>query len=125
MPPLPLRSNMTDNLRFEGLTLTVASVAKSVAFYGEILGLDVAYNSEPAFAMIRIGGESGATIGLLSIEEAHKEGCRGDDLDPEASDPCRFQHRRSRRRVRRARVSGDGVRASSPQRALGTGHDRI
>ena len=39
-----------------------------------MLGLEVAYNSEPAFAMIKIGGENGGTIGLLSIDEARKEG---------------------------------------------------
>jgi catechol 2,3-dioxygenase-like lactoylglutathione lyase family enzyme len=65
---------MQDKLRFEGLTLTVASVATSVEFYGGMLGLEVAYNSEPAFAMIKIGGENGGTIGLLSIDEARKEG---------------------------------------------------
>jgi catechol 2,3-dioxygenase-like lactoylglutathione lyase family enzyme len=63
-----------DKLRFEGLTLTVANVAKSVEFYGGTLGLDVAYNSEPAFAMIKVGGDNGGTIGLLSVDEALKEG---------------------------------------------------
>ena len=65
---------MQDKLRFEGLTLTVANVAKSVEFYGGTLGLDVAYNSEPAFAMIKISGDNSGTIGLLSIDEALKEG---------------------------------------------------
>lgn len=68
------RQDMESKLRFEGLTLTVEDVARSVAFYGELLGLDVAYNSEPAFAMIKIGGPNGGTIGLLSIDEARKEG---------------------------------------------------
>ena len=65
---------MQDKLRFEGLTLTVDSVAKSVEFYREMLGLEVAYDSAPAFAMIKIGGELGGTIGLLSLEEARKQG---------------------------------------------------
>lgn len=65
---------MRNKLRLEGLTLTVESVAKSVAFYGGTLGLEVEYNSEPAFAMIRVGGEPGGTIGLLSVEEAGKQG---------------------------------------------------
>lgn len=43
----------------EGLTLTVDSVAKSVEFYGGLLGLDVAYVSEPAFAMIKVPGAVG------------------------------------------------------------------
>lgn len=65
---------MQNKLRFEGLTLTAENVAKSVEFYGGTLGLEVAHNAEPAFAMIRIGGERGGTIGLLSVEEARKEG---------------------------------------------------
>jgi catechol 2,3-dioxygenase-like lactoylglutathione lyase family enzyme len=65
---------MQDKLRFEGLTLTVVSVARSVEFYGGLLGLEVAYNSEPAFAMIKIGGDHDGTMGLLSIDEARKEG---------------------------------------------------
>ena len=65
---------MEGNLRFEGLTLTVEDVARSVAFYGGVLGLEVAYNSQPAFAMIKIGGPNGGTIGLLSVDEARKEG---------------------------------------------------
>ncbi len=65
---------MDGKLRLEGLTLTVDSVATSVEFYGDMLGLDVAYNSEPAFAMIKVPGAVGGTIGLLSIDEARKEG---------------------------------------------------
>jgi catechol 2,3-dioxygenase-like lactoylglutathione lyase family enzyme len=60
-----------NKLRLEGLTLTVKSVAKSVEFYSKTLGLEVGYVSEPAFAMIKIGE---GTIGLLSVEEARKEG---------------------------------------------------
>jgi catechol 2,3-dioxygenase-like lactoylglutathione lyase family enzyme len=63
-----------NKLRFEGLTLTVENVSKSVEFYGGTLGLEVAHDAAPAFAMIRIGGERGGTIGLLSVEEARKEG---------------------------------------------------
>lgn len=65
---------MDHKLRFEGLSLTVDSVAKSVEFYRDLLGLDVAYLSEPAFAMIKVPGAVGGTIGLLSIEEARKQG---------------------------------------------------
>ncbi len=54
-------------MRFEGLTLTVDSVERSVAFYGGTLGLTIERNAAPAFAMIRIGGEHGGTIGLLSM----------------------------------------------------------
>ena len=65
---------MTNRMRFEGLTLTVESVARSIEFYGDKLGLKVEWNALPAFAMIRVGGEGGGTIGLLSIAEARKEG---------------------------------------------------
>lgn len=69
---------MTQKLRFEGLTLTVESVAKSVEFYGGVLDLTVAYSSEPAFALIKI--EGGGSIGLLSMEEARKQGA--EDMTP-------------------------------------------
>ena len=62
---------MATAFRLEGLTLTVEDVARSVAFYRDKLGLDVAVNAAPAFAMIRHGA---GTIGLLSIVEARKEG---------------------------------------------------
>jgi catechol 2,3-dioxygenase-like lactoylglutathione lyase family enzyme len=65
---------MMEGMRFEGLTLTVESVARSIEFYGGKLGLKVQVNAAPAFAMIRMGGEGGATIGLLSLAEARKEG---------------------------------------------------
>jgi len=63
---------MTEKMRFEGLTLTVESVERSLAFYGGQLGLKVEVKALPAFAMIRVGG--GGTIGLLSVTEARKEG---------------------------------------------------
>ena len=68
---LPLGEVMTDNMRFEGLTLTVASVQRSIDFYSDKLGLKVVWNSIPAFAMLRLGA---GTIGLLAMEEALKEG---------------------------------------------------
>lgn len=62
---------LAEKMRFEGLTLTVESVARALEFYGGKLGLKVEINAAPAFAMIRTGG---GTIGLLSLEEARKEG---------------------------------------------------
>jgi len=62
---------MDEKLRFEGLTLTVDSVARSIEFYSDKLGLKVEWNALPAFAMIRVGT---GTIGLLSAAEARKEG---------------------------------------------------
>ncbi len=62
---------MADAFRFEGLTLTVASIVNSLAFYQGKLGLAVAVNAAPDFAMLRIGG---GTIGLLSQDQAQKDG---------------------------------------------------
>jgi catechol 2,3-dioxygenase-like lactoylglutathione lyase family enzyme len=62
---------MPTPFRLEGLTLTVDSVEASIAFYRDKLGLEVAWNAAPNFAMIRHGA---GTIGLLWIAEARKEG---------------------------------------------------
>jgi catechol 2,3-dioxygenase-like lactoylglutathione lyase family enzyme len=70
----PKEARVTGRMRFEGLTLTVESVERSIAFYGEKLGLNVEVNAAPAFAMIRVAGGGGGTIGLLSLAEAAKEG---------------------------------------------------
>jgi len=59
-------------MRFEGLTLTVESVERSLEFYGEKLDLKVEWNAAPDFAMIRT--PTGATLGLLSVVQARKEG---------------------------------------------------
>jgi catechol 2,3-dioxygenase-like lactoylglutathione lyase family enzyme len=67
---------MAEKMRFEGLTLTVESVERSIEFYRGKLGLKVEWNAAPAFAMIRIGekGGAGGTIGLLHVAEARKDG---------------------------------------------------
>jgi catechol 2,3-dioxygenase-like lactoylglutathione lyase family enzyme len=62
---------MSREVRFEGLTLTVESVERSVAFYGGKLGLKVEVNAAPDFAMIRVGA---GTIGLLSVTQSRKAG---------------------------------------------------
>jgi catechol 2,3-dioxygenase-like lactoylglutathione lyase family enzyme len=65
---------MAEKMRFEGLTLTVESVERSIEFYAGKLGIRVEWNALPAFAMLRVGGEGGGTIGLLAMAEARKEG---------------------------------------------------
>jgi catechol 2,3-dioxygenase-like lactoylglutathione lyase family enzyme len=70
----PSREVMAEKMRFEGLTLTVASVERAIEFYGQKLGLKVEVNAAPAFAMVRVGGAAGGTIGLLSLDEARREG---------------------------------------------------
>jgi catechol 2,3-dioxygenase-like lactoylglutathione lyase family enzyme len=65
---------MSEKIRFEGLTLTVDDVQRSIDFYGGKLGLKVEWNAAPAFAMIRVPGAGGGTIGLLALAEARKDG---------------------------------------------------
>ena len=65
---------MTEKMRFEGLTLAVENVMRSVEFYTRKLGLTAEINAAPDFAMIRIGGSHGGTIGLLSVSRARMEG---------------------------------------------------
>jgi catechol 2,3-dioxygenase-like lactoylglutathione lyase family enzyme len=62
---------MPDTMRFEGLTLTVESVERSIEFYSGKLGIKVQYSHPPEFAMLRHGA---GTIGLLSLAEAANEG---------------------------------------------------
>ncbi len=67
---------MSERMRLEGLTLTVESVERSLAFYCDKLGLKAEWRALPAFAMIRHGA---GTIGLLAFAEASKAGV---GLDP-------------------------------------------
>jgi catechol 2,3-dioxygenase-like lactoylglutathione lyase family enzyme len=55
----------TIEVRLEGLTLRVADVRRSIEFYGNKLGFTVEIDKAPQFAMIRVGGPTGGTIGLL------------------------------------------------------------
>jgi catechol 2,3-dioxygenase-like lactoylglutathione lyase family enzyme len=55
-------------IRLEGLTLRVESVRRSIEFYGGKLGFSVEIDKTPQFAMIRVGGPQGGTIGLLPID---------------------------------------------------------
>ena len=65
---------MIEKMRFEGLTLTVDDVMRSIEFYTVKLGFTAEINAAPNFAMIRIGGSNGGTIGLLSSLQARQEG---------------------------------------------------
>jgi catechol 2,3-dioxygenase-like lactoylglutathione lyase family enzyme len=62
---------MENHLFFEGLSLTVDDVQRSVDFYAGVLGLKIDYIKAPAFALIRADG---GTIGLLSTATAREEG---------------------------------------------------
>jgi len=52
---------MTQTLRFEGVSLPVRDVARSVAFYRDMVGFTVEQN-RPAFALLRLGE---VMLGLL------------------------------------------------------------
>jgi catechol 2,3-dioxygenase-like lactoylglutathione lyase family enzyme len=62
---------MKTKYRLEGLTLTVKNVKRSVDFYTKKLDFVCVVNAAPYFGMVRMGG---STIGLLSFNEAKKEG---------------------------------------------------
>ncbi len=66
--------NMSQYIHFEGLSLTVENIERSIAFYEGKLGLKVEHNASPHFALLRIGGDGGGTIGLLSESVSEKEG---------------------------------------------------
>jgi catechol 2,3-dioxygenase-like lactoylglutathione lyase family enzyme len=55
-------------VRLEGVTLRVESVQRSIEFYGGKLGFAVEIDKAPHFAMIRVGGPQGGTIGLLPFD---------------------------------------------------------
>jgi predicted enzyme related to lactoylglutathione lyase len=64
------------DVRLEGLTLRVADVARSIEFYWNKLGFTVEINKAPQFAMVRIGGATGGTIGLLAHDNADPLGSK-------------------------------------------------
>jgi catechol 2,3-dioxygenase-like lactoylglutathione lyase family enzyme len=61
-------------VRLDGLTLRVANVLRSMEFYRDKLGLRVEIDKAPQFAMIRVGGPTGGTIGLLAHDAANPSG---------------------------------------------------
>src|SRR5271170_4408242 len=65
---------MKPKVRLEGFTLTVQDVTRSILFYTKKLGFVCEWNAAPHFAMLRVGGPTGGTIGLLAWSEAKKEG---------------------------------------------------
>jgi catechol 2,3-dioxygenase-like lactoylglutathione lyase family enzyme len=63
-------------IRMEGLTLAVKDVKRSMTFYGKTLGLKVEMANPPDFALIRVGGDGGGTIGLLAARHANRKGTK-------------------------------------------------
>jgi catechol 2,3-dioxygenase-like lactoylglutathione lyase family enzyme len=68
------RSPTMLEVRLDGLTLRVANGMRSMEFYRDKLGLRVEIDKAPQFAMIRVGGPSGGTIGLLVHDAANPSG---------------------------------------------------
>ena len=66
--------NAKSTIRMEGLTLAVADVKRSVAFYRKKLGLKIEIDSAPHFALVRVG--LGASIGLLATRHAVPKGTK-------------------------------------------------
>ena len=64
---------MTD-VRLEGLALRVADVKRSIVSIGTNLVLCWRSTKHPHFAMIRVGGPTRGTIGLLPHEDANPLG---------------------------------------------------
>jgi catechol 2,3-dioxygenase-like lactoylglutathione lyase family enzyme len=67
---------MATTVRMEGLTLPVKDVRRSIAFYGTKLGFAVEMRALPHFALIRVGGPRGGTIGLLAMAQAAAPGAK-------------------------------------------------
>jgi catechol 2,3-dioxygenase-like lactoylglutathione lyase family enzyme len=42
-------------------------VRRSLKFYGETLGFKIVVDAAPDFALVRVGGKGGGTIGLLAL----------------------------------------------------------
>ena len=63
-------------VRLEGLTLTVENMERAIGFYVDKLGFALEIDARPHFALIRVGGDGGGTIGLLGWTEAEKDGAK-------------------------------------------------
>jgi catechol 2,3-dioxygenase-like lactoylglutathione lyase family enzyme len=61
---------MAIDVHLDGLTLSVANVRRSTKFYGETLGFKIVVDAAPDFALVRVGGKGGGTIGLLALKHA-------------------------------------------------------
>lgn len=61
---------MAIDVHLDGLTLSVASVRRSLKFYSETLGFKIVVDAAPDFALVRVGGKGGGTIGLLALKHA-------------------------------------------------------
>jgi catechol 2,3-dioxygenase-like lactoylglutathione lyase family enzyme len=63
-------------VRMEGMTLPVKDVRRSIEFYEKKLGFAVEMHALPDFALVRVGGARGGTIGLLAMAHAAPKGTK-------------------------------------------------
>ena len=61
---------MALDVHLDALTLSVANVRRSMKFYRDMLGFKVVVDAAPDFALVRVGGSGGGTIGLLALRHA-------------------------------------------------------
>lgn len=71
---------MAIDVQLDGLTLAVANVRRSTKFYAQTLGFTVVIDAAPDFALVRVGGKGGGTIGLLALK--HAVGGKGKRVTP-------------------------------------------
>ncbi|MGH7439008.1 MAG: VOC family protein [Polyangiaceae bacterium] len=60
---------MAFDVHLDGL-LSVANVKRSLKFYSETLGFKIVVDAAPDFALVRVDGKGGGTIGLLALRYA-------------------------------------------------------
>jgi hypothetical protein len=107
------------DVRLEGLTLAVEDVARSVEFYGRKLGLDIEANRAPAFALIRVGGPSGGTIGLLSADLPEAAAAKSMTREQRSAIQVEL-NRQSRCALRTAQAPRHPLSSASDKHAMGT-----
>ena len=90
----------TLDVRLEGLTLRVDDVGRSIQFDGNKLGFTVEINKAPQFAMIRVGGPTGGTIGPLVHNSGDPLGSKSTTPQQRAGVHRRIDYRSSRYPVR-------------------------
>lgn len=67
---------MGNSVRMEGITLSVVDVKLSIEYYRDKLGFVLEWDAAPQFALLRIGGPQGGTIGLLASALGAKDGAQ-------------------------------------------------
>jgi catechol 2,3-dioxygenase-like lactoylglutathione lyase family enzyme len=103
---------MPIDVHLDGLTLAVASVKRSLKFYTQTLGFKVVINAAPDFAMVRVGGKGGGTIGLLALR--HAVGKKAKRVTPKMRDGVHVELSTSNLDGLYAKLRARGVRFDEP-----------